>query len=117
MKMIVGKVADTVGTVADSIDQLSDRMRRMSLNEQSRKPFYCSNCEQEGHKKSNCSSSAFAPLANPVAKTNFTRYYPQLLSTQFQYTPLGSDNEKNGEDGYNKVENDWYYALVKKNRN
>ena len=53
LETIVGKVADTVGTVADSVGQLSDRMERMSLNEQSRKPFYCSNCGQEGHKKNN----------------------------------------------------------------
>ena len=44
LETIVSKVVDTVGTVADFIGQLSDRMGRMSLNEQSRKPFYCSNC-------------------------------------------------------------------------
>jgi len=106
LETLVGKVADTVGTVADSVGQLSDRMGRMSLNEQSRKPFYCSNCGQEGHKKNNC------PNLNPVAKSNFTRYYPQLPSTQSQYTPPDSDNE---EDGYDKVDNDWYYAPEKKN--
>ncbi|PKK56437.1 hypothetical protein RhiirC2_721862 [Rhizophagus irregularis] len=81
LETIVGKVADTVGTVADSVGQLSDRMGRMSLNEQSRKPFYCSNCGQEGHKKSNCPKSDHS-----TAKSNFTRYYPQLPSTQSQYT-------------------------------
>jgi len=105
LETIVGKVADTVGTVADSVGQLSDRMGRMSLNAQSRKPFYCSNCGQEGHKKNNC------PNLNPVAKSNFTRYYPQLPSTQSQYTPPDSDNE---EDGYDKADNEWYYALEKK---
>ncbi|CAI2196467.1 19867_t:CDS:1, partial [Funneliformis geosporum] len=59
LETIVGKVADTVGTVADSVGQLTDRMGRMSLNDQPRKPFYCSNCGQEGHKKSNC------PTSNP----------------------------------------------------
>src|SRR5688572_3481220 len=83
-------------------------MGRMSLNEQSRKPFYCSNCGQEGHKKNNC------PKLNPVAKSNFTRYYPQLPSTQFQYTPPDSDNE---EDGYDKADNEWYYAPKKKQVN
>ena len=81
---------------------------RISLNDQSQKPFYCSNCEQEGHKKNNC------PRLNPVAKSNFTQcYYPQLPSTQPQYTPPDSDNEK---DGYDKVENRWYYVSEKKNR-
>jgi len=76
LETIVGKVANTVGTVADSIGQLSDRIKRISLNEQLQKLFYCSNCRQEGHKKNNC------PNLNPVAKSNFTRYYPQLLFTQ-----------------------------------
>ena len=110
LETIVGKVADTVGTVADSVGQLTDRMGRMSLNDQPRKPFYCSNCGQEGHKKSNCSTS------NPVAKSNFTRYYLQLPSTQSQYTPPDSDNddEECGENDKNKAENDWYYAPEKK---
>ncbi|KAF0527922.1 hypothetical protein F8M41_013379 [Gigaspora margarita] len=30
----------------------------------------------------------------PVAKSNFTRYYPQLPSTRSQYTPPTSDNEE-----------------------
>ena len=107
LETIVGKVADTVGTVADSVGQLSDRMERMSLNEQSWKLFYCSNCGQEGHKKNNC------PKLNPVVKSNFTYYYPQLPSTQSQYTPPDSDNE---EDGYDKADNEWYYAPEKKNR-
>src|SRR6266496_3900786 len=109
LETIIGKVANTVGTVADFVDQLSDRMGRMSLNEQSQKPFYCSNCGQEGHKKNNC------PNLNPVAKSNFTRYYPQLPSTQSQYTPPDSDNE---EDGYDEENNRWtgYDLPVKKNR-
>ena len=79
----------------------------MSLNDQSRKPFYCSNCGQEGHKKNDC------PRLNPVAKSNFTqRYYPQLSPTQSQYTPPDSDNK---EDGHDKVENAWYYTPEKKN--
>jgi len=44
LKSIVGKVANTVGNVADSVSQLSNQLGRMSLNDQSRKPFYCSNC-------------------------------------------------------------------------
>src|SRR3954470_19002516 len=82
---VIGKVADTVGSVADSVGQLSNQLGRMTLNKQSRKPFYCSNCEQEGHKKNSC------PKLNPVAKSNFTRYYSQLPSTQSQYTPPASD--------------------------
>ena len=107
LESIVGKVADTVGSVADSVGQLSNQLERMSLNDQSRKPFYCSNCGQEGHKKNDC------PRLNPVAKSNFTqRYYPQLSPTQSQYTPPDSDNE---EDGHDKVENAWYYTPEKKN--
>jgi len=110
LETIVGKVADTVGTVADSLGQLTDRMGRMSLNDQPQKPFYGSNCGQEGHKKSNC------PTSNPVAKSNFTRYYSQFLSTQSQYTPPDSDNddEECGENDKNKAENDWYYTPEKK---
>jgi hypothetical protein len=107
LESIVGKVADTVGSVADSVGQLSNQLGRMSLNDQSRKPFYCSNCGQEGHKKNDC------PRLNPVAKSNFTqRYYPQLSPTQSQCTPPDSDNE---EDGHDKVENAWYYTPEKKN--
>src|SRR5688500_18055294 len=73
-------------------------MERMSLNEQLRKSFYCSNCEQEGHKKNNCLK------LNPIAKSNFTRYYPQLPSTQSQYTPPDPDSD-NEDDGYDE-END-----------
>ena len=81
IEIIVGKVADTVDSVIDSVDQLSNQLGRMSLNEQSQKPFYCSNYEQEEHKKNNCPNLAFAPSANPVAKSNFTRCYPQLPFT------------------------------------
>jgi hypothetical protein len=80
----------------------------MSLNDQSRKPFYCSNCGQEGHKKNNC------PKLNPVAKSNFTRYYPQLPFTQSQYTPPDSDSD-NEDDGYDEENDGWYYAPEKKN--
>ncbi|UZO01019.1 uncharacterized protein OCT59_012128 [Rhizophagus irregularis] len=67
-----------------------------------------SKIDEIGHKKNNC------PKLNPVAKSNFTQcYYPQLPSTQPQYTPPDSDNEENG---YDKVENRWYYAPEKKNR-
>jgi hypothetical protein len=66
LENIVGKVADTVGSVADSVGQLSNQLGRMTLNEQSRKPFYCGNCGQEGHKKNSY------PKLNPVAKSNFT---------------------------------------------
>jgi hypothetical protein len=108
LESIVGKIADTVGSVADSVGYLTNQLGKLSLNEQPRKAFYCSNCGQEGHKKSNC------PRFNPVAKSNFTRYYPQLPSTQSQFTPPDSD-EENGEDGYDKADNDWYYAPEKKN--
>jgi hypothetical protein len=43
----LGKVADTIGSIADSVGQLSNQLGRMTLNEQSRKPFYCGNCGQE----------------------------------------------------------------------
>ncbi|PKC55070.1 hypothetical protein RhiirA1_403161 [Rhizophagus irregularis] len=98
---------DRLESKIDEIGQMTSKFGRISLNDQSRKPFYCSNCGQEGHKKNNC------PRLNPVAKSNFTQcYYPQLPSTQPQYTPPDSDNE---EDGYDKVENGWYYAPEKKN--
>ena len=55
----------------NEIGQMTSKFSRISLNDQSQKPFYCSNCEQEGHKKNNC------PRLNPVAKSNFTQcYYP-----------------------------------------
>ncbi|CAB5136913.1 unnamed protein product [Rhizophagus irregularis] len=99
---------DRLESKIDEIGQMTFKFARRSLNDQSQKPFYCSNCGQKGHKKNDC------PRLNPVAKSNFTQcYYPQLPSTQPQYMPLDSDNE---EDGYNKVENGWYYALEKKNR-
>ncbi|CAB5213232.1 unnamed protein product [Rhizophagus irregularis] len=98
---------DRLESKIDEIGQITSKFGRISLNDQSRKPFYCSNCGQEGHKKNNC------PRLNPVAKSNFTQcYYPQLPSTQPQYTPPDSDNE---EDGYDKVENGWYYTPEKKN--
>ncbi|UZO01530.1 uncharacterized protein OCT59_012628 [Rhizophagus irregularis] len=85
---------DRLESKIDEIGQMTSKFGRISLNDQSRKPFYCSNCGQEGHKKNNC------PRLNPVAKSNFTQcYYPQLPSTQPQYTPPDSDNE---EDGYDK---------------
>ncbi|KAF0470272.1 hypothetical protein F8M41_025411 [Gigaspora margarita] len=73
----------------------------MSLNDQSRKPFYCSNCRQEGHKKNNC------PSLNPVAKSNFTHYYPQLLSTQSQYMPPASNDDDDNSGGYDEENNRW----------
>ncbi|CAB5123263.1 unnamed protein product [Rhizophagus irregularis] len=98
---------DKLESKIDEIGQMTSKFGRISLNDQSQKPFYCSNCRQEGHKKNNC------PRLNPVAKSNFTQcYYPQLPSTQPQYTPPDSDNE---EDGYDKVENAWYYTPEKKN--
>ncbi|UZO02116.1 uncharacterized protein OCT59_020610 [Rhizophagus irregularis] len=98
---------DRLESKIDEIGQMTFKFARRSLNDQSQKPFYCSNCRQKGHKKNDC------PRLNPVAKSNFTQcYYPQLPSTQPQYMPSDSDNE---EDGYNKVENGWYYALEKKN--
>ncbi|GET51398.1 hypothetical protein GLOIN_2v1481897 [Rhizophagus irregularis DAOM 181602=DAOM 197198] len=94
---------DRLESKIDEIGQMTSKFGRISLNDQSRKPFYCSNCGQEGHKKNNCLR------LNPVAKSNFTQcYYPQLPSTQPQYTPPDSDNE---EDGYDKVENGWYYMV------
>ena len=66
---------DRLESKIDEIGQMTSKFGRISLNDQSRKPFYCSNCGQEGHKKNNC------PKLNPVAKSNFTRYYPQLPST------------------------------------
>ncbi|UZO05381.1 uncharacterized protein OCT59_025734 [Rhizophagus irregularis] len=86
---------DRLESKIDEIGQMTSKFGRISLNDQSRKPFYCSNCGQEGHKKNNCLR------LNPVAKSNFTQcYYPQLPSTQPQYTPPDSDNE---EDGYDKM--------------
>ncbi|CAB5211514.1 unnamed protein product [Rhizophagus irregularis] len=97
---------DRLESKIDEIGQMTSKFGRISLNDQSRKPFYCSNCGQKGHKKNNC------PRLNPVAKSNFTQcYYPQLPFTQPQYMPPDSDNE---EDGYDKVENGWYYAPEKK---
>src|SRR2546421_6595538 len=67
---------DRLESKIDEIGQMTSKFGRISLNDQSRKPFYCSNCGQEGHKKNNC------PRLNPVAKSNFTQcYYPQLPST------------------------------------
>ncbi len=97
---------DRLESKIDEIGQMTSKFGRISLNDQSRKPFYCSNCGQEGHKKNNC------PRLNPVAKSNFTQcYYPQLPSTQPQYTPPDSDNE---EDGYDKADNEWFYVPEKK---
>ena len=68
---------DRLESKIDEIGQMISKFGRISLNDQSRKPFYCSNCGQEGHKKNNC------PRLNPVTKSNFTQcYYPQLSSTQ-----------------------------------
>ena len=68
---------DRLESKIDEIGQMISKFGRISLNDQSQKPFYCSNCGQEGHKKNNC------PRLNPVAKSNFTQcYYPQLSSTQ-----------------------------------
>lgn len=112
LESIMGKVANTVGSVADSVGQLTNQLGKMSLNDQSRKPFYCSNCGQEGHKKNNC------PSLNPVAKSNFTRYYPQLPSTQSQYTPPASDDDDDNSGGYDEENNRWtgYYPPEKKNK-
>jgi hypothetical protein len=62
---------DRLESKIDEIGQMTSKFGRLSLNDQSRKPFYCSNCGQEGHKKNSC------PRLNPVAKSNFTQcYYP-----------------------------------------
>ncbi|KAF0521515.1 hypothetical protein F8M41_015798 [Gigaspora margarita] len=112
LESIMGKVADTVGSVADSVGQLTNQLGRMTLNDQSRKPFYCSNCGQEGHKKNNF------PSLNPVAKSNFTRYYPHLSSTQSQYMPPASDDDADNSSGYDEENNIWtgYYPPEKKNK-
>ncbi|GBB85418.1 hypothetical protein RclHR1_11960006 [Rhizophagus clarus] len=48
-----------------------------------------------------------------VAQSNFNRgYFKPITPINFQYTPPASDNEENG---YDKVENAWYYTPEKKN--
>jgi hypothetical protein len=100
---------DRLESKIDEIGQMTSKFGRILLNDQSQKPFYCSNCGQEGHKKNSC------PKLNPVVKSNFTqRYYPQLPSTQPQYSSPDSDNEENGDN--NEEEDRWYDLPVKKNR-
>src|SRR3954469_20608596 len=97
---------DRLESKIDEIGQMTSKFGRILLNDQSRKPFYCSNCGQEGYKKNSC------PKLNFVAKSNFTqRYYLQLPSTQSQYSSPDSDNDDNEKDGYDKADNEWYYAL------
>ncbi|CAI2199267.1 4476_t:CDS:1, partial [Funneliformis geosporum] len=66
---------DRLESKIDEIGQITSKLSRITLNEQSQKPFYCSNCEQEGHKKNNYPNLAFASSANPIAKSNNTHYY------------------------------------------
>ena len=103
---------DRLESKIDEIGQMTSKFGRISLNDQSRKPFYCSNCGQEGHKKNSC------PKLNPVAKSNFTQcYYPQLPSTQPQYTPPASDDDDDDNGGsYEEEMKKWYDPPVKKNR-
>jgi hypothetical protein len=103
---------DRLESKIDEIGQMTSKFSRILLNDQSRKPFYCSNCGQEGHKKNSY------PKLNPIAKSNFTqRYYPQLPSTQPQYSSPDSDDDDNEENGdCNEEENMWYDLLIKKNR-
>ena len=81
----------------NEIGQMASKFNRMSLNDQTRKPFYCSNCGQEGYKKNNCPQLV---QQGPVTKSNFTqRYFPPI--EPIQCTPPDSDGEEN--DGVAKV--------------
>ncbi|CAI2195382.1 10389_t:CDS:1, partial [Funneliformis geosporum] len=57
---------DRLESKIDEIGQITSKFSRILLNEQFQKPFYCSNCEHEGHKKNNCLNLAFAFSANPI---------------------------------------------------
>ncbi|CAG8549849.1 16030_t:CDS:2 [Cetraspora pellucida] len=69
---------DRIESKIDEIGQMTSQFGRMMLDNQSKKP---------------------------VAKSNFTRYYPQLPSTRSQYTPPTSDNEEDNNSGYDEENN------------
>ncbi|CAG8792565.1 39657_t:CDS:2 [Gigaspora margarita] len=91
-----------VEKVADSVDQLTNQFGKMTLDNQPKKPFYCSNCGQEGHRKNYCPE--LISQQEPIAKSNFTyRYFPSLKPVQFQQSwqsqniSLDSDDNENDE--------------------
>ncbi|KAF0538514.1 hypothetical protein F8M41_007724 [Gigaspora margarita] len=82
---------DRIESKLDEIGEMTSQFGRMMVDNQSKKP---------------------------IAKSNFTRYYPQLPSTRSQYTPPASDNEEDNNGGYDEENNRWtgYYPPEKKNK-
>ena len=64
----------------------------------------CGICEETGHSKGSCPK-------RPIAQSNFTWSYFTLLKP---IVPSDSDGEENDGDGYDKADNEWYYASEKK---
>ncbi|CAG8485117.1 2402_t:CDS:2 [Acaulospora colombiana] len=108
----IDRLESVVGKVADSVGQLTNQFSKMSLDNQPKKPFYCSNCGQEGHRKNYCPE--LTSQQEPVAKSNFThRYFPPLKPIQSQQSWQSQnispdlDEYDSDESGYNEEENRW----------
>ena len=94
----IDRVEEGINKTRDAVNQLTNQFKKLSIRK-------CDICGETGHSKGSCPKQ--------IARSNFNQSYFKPL------TPIvspDSDGEENDGDGYNKADNEWYYAPEKKNR-
>ncbi len=95
----IDRLEDGINETRDTVNQLADQFQRKAYIRK------CGICGETGHSKGSCPK-------RPIAQSNFTRSYFTPLKP---IVPPDSDGEENDGDGYDKADNEWYYAPEKKN--
>ncbi|GES92388.1 hypothetical protein GLOIN_2v1778046 [Rhizophagus clarus] len=94
----INRVEDGINETRDAVNQLTNQFQKLNIRK-------CDICGETGYSKGSCPNKQ-------IARSNLNRsYFKPLIPIDYQNTPLNSDNE---EDGYDKVDNTWYYAPEKK---
>jgi len=93
------RIEEGLEETRNNVNQLADLFQKKAYIRK------CGICGETGHSKGSC--------PRPIAQSNFTRSYWTPLKP---IIPPDSDGEENDGDGYDKVDNDWYFAPEKKNR-
>jgi hypothetical protein len=94
----IDRLEEGIDETRDAVNQLTNQFKKLSICK-------CNICGETGHSKDSCPKQ--------IARSNFNRSYFKPL------TPIvspDSDGEENDGDGYDKADNEWYYAPEKKNR-
>ena len=93
------RIEEGLDETSDAVNQLTNQFQKLNIRK-------CDICGETGHSKGSCPNKQ-------IARSNLNRsYFKPLIPIDYQNTPSNSDNE---EDGYDKVDNTWYYAPEKKN--